>query len=156
MPSYSLKWKASLFRAVIGGSLCLQRIRFSNRFVGHFNPTIEHHFLDIPVAQCKGTEQVREEKKREVIKKLKGQDQLEESQLQELGLTKNQISDGMRLKRPKLAVLEINSLKLPNNSLMDKSTSMKAFIAIPSAPCRWIRLLLFGCAHLATRRNRLN
>ena len=27
---------------------------FPHRFVSHLNPTIEHHFLDIPVAQGKG------------------------------------------------------------------------------------------------------
>jgi|GEM_PF-230087 hypothetical protein len=52
-----------------------------------------HCTVDRRLLTAEGTEQVREEKKREVIKKLKGQDQLEESQLQELGLTKNQISD---------------------------------------------------------------
>jgi hypothetical protein len=27
---------------------------FPNRLVGHFNPAIEHHFLNVPVAQRKG------------------------------------------------------------------------------------------------------
>ncbi len=27
---------------------------FPNRFVGYFNGTIQHHFLDIPIAQRKG------------------------------------------------------------------------------------------------------
>lgn len=55
-----------------------------------------HCTVGRPLLTAEGTEQVREEKKREVIKKLKGQDQLEESQLQELGLTNNQISDVKR------------------------------------------------------------
>ncbi|MCA1990596.1 MAG: type V CRISPR-associated protein Cas12k [Coleofasciculus sp. S288] len=55
-----------------------------------------HCTVDRRRLTAEGTEQVREEKKREVIKKLKGRDRLEEAQLQELGLTKNQISDVKR------------------------------------------------------------
>jgi hypothetical protein len=31
---------------------------FPNRFVSHFDPAIQHHFLDIPVAQWKGVIQL--------------------------------------------------------------------------------------------------
>ena len=50
-----------------------------------------HCTVDRRLLTAEGTEQVREEKKREVIEELKGKDQLEESQLQELGLNKKQI-----------------------------------------------------------------
>jgi Fe-S-cluster formation regulator IscX/YfhJ len=50
-----------------------------------------HCTVGRPLITAEGTEQVRQEKKREVIEELQGRDQLEESQLQELGLNKKQI-----------------------------------------------------------------
>jgi len=50
-----------------------------------------HCTVDNRLLTAQGTEQVREEKKKKVIKNLQGREKLEESQLHELGLNKNQI-----------------------------------------------------------------
>jgi transposase len=65
--------------------------------------TVERRLLT-----AEGTEQVREEKKKEVIKTLKGQEKLQELELEQLGLTKTQI-EYVRRKRSTLNYLENNS-----------------------------------------------
>jgi CRISPR/Cas system-associated exonuclease Cas4 (RecB family) len=50
-----------------------------------------HCTVDRRLLTAEGTEQVREEKKREVIEELKGKEKLEQTELHELGLTKQQI-----------------------------------------------------------------
>lgn len=51
-----------------------------------------HCTVDRRLLTAEGTQQVRAEKKEVIIKELKGKDQLEQTELDELGLTKNQIS----------------------------------------------------------------
>jgi IS605 OrfB family transposase len=67
-----------------------------------------HCTADRQLLTAEGTEQVREEKKKKVIKTLKGQEKLQESELEQLGLTKAQIVD-VEKKRSTLNYLENNS-----------------------------------------------
>ena len=67
-----------------------------------------HCTVDRRLLTAEGTEQVRQEKKKAVIKKLNGKEKLQKSELAQLGLTKEQIADVGR-KRSTLTYLENNS-----------------------------------------------
>ena len=67
-----------------------------------------HCTVDRQMLTAEGTEQVREAKKKEVIKTLKNKEKLQELELEQLGLTKTQIESVGR-KRSTLTYLEKNS-----------------------------------------------
>ena len=67
-----------------------------------------HCTVDRRLLTAEGTQQVRAEKKEAIIKELKGKDQLEQTELDQLGLTKNQISS-IKRKCSTLNRLEHNS-----------------------------------------------
>jgi len=67
-----------------------------------------HCTVDRQLLTAEGTEQLREAKKKEVIKILQGKEKLQESELEQLGLTKTQI-ENVGKKRSTLTYLEKNS-----------------------------------------------
>jgi IS605 OrfB family transposase len=75
-----------------------------------------HCTVDRRLLTAEGTEQVRAEKKQATLKELKGKDKLEQTELDELGLTKNQISS-IKRKCSTLNRLENHSLPPRPNSV---------------------------------------
>jgi IS605 OrfB family transposase len=75
-----------------------------------------HCNVDRRLLTAQGTEQVRAEKKQAIIKELKGKEKLEQKELDELGLTKNQISS-IKRKCSTLNRLENHSLPPRPNSV---------------------------------------